>query len=331
MSVRTKVNILTEAVFEKIEAIARTATAEEIAEVEKLVARAKSVQEEEFDKAKLTPAMAALLFVDHNRWNRQWMPNKVLELARRMKSGAWRRNGQGMGLYKTGLLSDAQHRLAAAALAGYTLVIPITLGIDPEAVDTIDDGTIRQGYVHAAMSQLKDTKQKQAILKVAAAYFAKLPEPVEFDTLGSAAEYNHAIKKHDDMLSKAIDIALAAERGCAATTIKKSEVARTAFIMLYGGRSVESVTRYLHRLQEGTALETEGGEMSPVFKACEILGATKARGRNMPATKQVGIILKAMIMMEAGSKASARVIRADVDKALPNPTFVPPETRQAAE
>jgi hypothetical protein len=261
---KPRASVLNESTFARIDAVAKTATAEEVAAVAKLIERAKaSIQETAV--VKITPAMAALVFVDHNGWNRQWKAKKVNEYARRMKAGAWKWNGEGLSFYNTGDTGDGQHRLAAAALAGFTLNVPVAFGVEPEAVDTIDDAPGRAGYDHAEMDHIKDTKSKQAILKAAAAYFAKVqPDPIEFDLVGSAAEFHRAIKKHDALLSKALDIADDCKRGCSSPVLKRPEAARTAFVMLFGGWPAERVAHVLHRLQQGTALDSEGGEMSPL-------------------------------------------------------------------
>jgi hypothetical protein len=128
MSRKQKANALREKTLANIASVAAMATAEERAAVEEIIAQAKDGKKQMII-AKLTPAMAALLFTKANDWNREWHPENSVELARRMTEGEWAWNGDSFGFYTTGNLSNGQHRLGAAVLAGLALEVPIVFGI----------------------------------------------------------------------------------------------------------------------------------------------------------------------------------------------------------
>lgn len=321
-----------ETLLTQIDAVAKTATAAEVAEVEKLIAHAREAKQGDAPyNITFTPAMAGLLFTRHNKWNRVWEVKKIIEHARRMSGGAWKWNGEGFSFYTDGNVGNGQHRLGAAAIANYTLTVPVVFGVDPASVDTIDDTSGRSGAEHAAMDHLKNTGVKESILKTAASYFAKLPNPIPFELLGSAAEVHVAIRKYDGLLNQAIEIGEASRKGCAAPALTKNNAAKTAFTMLYGEWPTEVVTGSLHRVQEGTATESEGGVDAPLYQARVIIDSKTARGKPYPIVKQIGVIIKAATMMQQGVRMSRQTLQKEIDKELPSPIYQPAETQQAAE
>jgi hypothetical protein len=76
------------AVMERLAAAYAAATTEDRAEVNKLVERAKTGKRDS-TVVKLTPGMAAILFVEHNRNNREWSPTKTAEYAEQITNGEW--------------------------------------------------------------------------------------------------------------------------------------------------------------------------------------------------------------------------------------------------
>jgi hypothetical protein len=99
--------------------------------------------------------------------------------------------------------------------------------------------------------------------------------------------------------------------------------------MLYAKWPVEKISHVLDRLQSGNAVDAEGGEKSPLYIATEII-ASKTRGKVIPALKQVALIINAALKVENGVTTSARVLRAEVEKGTPNPTFPNFDVHQAA-
>jgi hypothetical protein len=71
----------------------------------------------------LTPAVCAGLFLRLHRGT--WNADRVHDLAQTMRAGAWHVSHQGSIGFGQDSVVDGHHRLAAAALAGYTLKVPV--------------------------------------------------------------------------------------------------------------------------------------------------------------------------------------------------------------
>jgi hypothetical protein len=327
-ALKAKAKEARDALIEKITAISNMVTPQEREAVEKIVLRAKLGKRDSMTVS-LAPAMCALLFRKANDWNRVWSAPKVLEYARRIHEKAWQWNGQGVSFYTTGNIGDGQHRLCAAALENYTWETVIVFGVEPEAVSTIDDGSPRHASDHAHMHGVQDAGRKQVIMRTVASYFAKVrPEPIKFVPVKSADELSVAIKNHDAMLSRALAIGDASRVGRPAC-LKGNEAARFAFVQLFCGWPVEKVVHCLQSVQLGSVNENEGGADSPLYMVRKIIDA-QAKGETVQTVKQIGWLVKASIMFDAGDIASAKVIKNDVEKGLPNPTFVAVEADRKA-
>jgi hypothetical protein len=94
-----------------------------------------------------------------------------------MIEAEWRYNNASIGFYVDGWLEDGQHRLSAAALAGYTLETTVTFGIETNAIITVDDGAGRHASDVAKLDNIKGGKTKQAIVSTAARYLLKTSAP----------------------------------------------------------------------------------------------------------------------------------------------------------
>ena len=112
------------AIIEKLTAAYTAATETDRAEVNKLIERAKTGKRDS-TVVKLTPGMAAILFVEHNRNNREWSPTKTAEYAEQITSDEWEFTHQGLGFLESGDMSDGQHRAAGVALAGQTVEMTV--------------------------------------------------------------------------------------------------------------------------------------------------------------------------------------------------------------
>jgi hypothetical protein len=331
-----KAKTLSEQAEETLRNVAATATAEDRKMVEKIITRAKAGQRGS-EIFTLSPAACALLFLSANGHNRTWRatgPKSATEYARRMSEGQWKWNGETLGFYDTGNLSDGQHRLSGAALANYTLTTPIIFGVPLNAADTIDDGVARHGSDYAEMRGIKDAKRKQTIIKTAAAYFAKIDPPMDFEPVLTEAEVAAAIEVHDKTLTEALELAETSARNCAEPLLRDTEAARIAFVLLLATPSwpPERIAFILRRLQTRTSLDSEGGEKSPLFMATEIIAA-KVKGKNLAAVKQVALVVNAALKFENGIKVAVRALKAEIEKDVPNPAYHAlnsAEQRQAA-
>lgn len=304
-----------------IGAVAAGATADETATANKIIAKAK-MGKEASEIVKLSPPVCAILFKTCNTHNRDWRPTgtkSASEYARRMKAGEWKFNGEGLGFYSDGQLSDGQHRLSGAALAGYELTCPIAYGVPLEAGSTIDDGRARHGSDHATMRGIQDAARKERVLKLAAPYLSGMD--VCFDSLASAADVNTAIEANDDMLTQAILIGNASVQSDT-SPLPPTQAAAVAFIYLHRGVGKDETARDLHAIQTGA------GE--PVSVATAML-SVPPKGKTISTAKRLGIYI-ASALWPHGEPVTKGALRAAVNSGkLPDPAVRrAPEAPQSA-
>ena len=85
----------------------------------------------------VTPELAKE-YLAKNTHNRPVQLAHVRALAADMRAGRWHNTHQGIAFSADGVLLDGQHRLLAIIEAGTTVVMLITMGLDPEALFGID-------------------------------------------------------------------------------------------------------------------------------------------------------------------------------------------------
>jgi len=93
---------------------------------------------------RFTPTKAKFVLESKNyEDNRKISAPWVEYLARQMKAGLWRSNGEALIFDVDDNLLDGQHRLSAVVESGITVDLLTVKGIDTEAFTTIDQGKIR--------------------------------------------------------------------------------------------------------------------------------------------------------------------------------------------
>jgi hypothetical protein len=272
----------------------------------------------------ITPAMAALIFLEANPANRDWQPTKTQEWARRMRDGLWRQNNQAPGFYTTGQLEDGQHRLAACALADYTWETLVVFGIETSAISTVDAGARRTGADAAKLEGVHDARFKEAILRASASYLVKRGDKTA--ALKSETEMARAIKAKDVQLSLAAEMAKASELNLVKPVLKPTVAAAAAFLMLEHGWPEQRVREKLALLNSGQSTE---GDNDPFFIAGSMITKSRERadGREKLSTvKELGLIILVMGKSELGPRVAVekRRLQAELNKGLPDPTYRAP-------
>jgi hypothetical protein len=304
----------------QIRAVAQSATPADRSGVQELIARAaKGVKEATV--VRLTPAMCAVIFLDHNPHNRDWKPAKTIEYARIMSdAGGWSWTNQGIGFYSDALLEDGQHRLAGAALAGFTWECPCILGVDKSAIVNVDVGSRRFASDAAKLAGINDAKTKQTIIKSAASYLDKSGDvPIPHRT---EADIEKAIRSEDRRLDQAIEIGNHSLVGVNSPILKPVLASTMAFLMLRGGWPPQRIAEQLQAFQVPYSQE---GEDAPFFVVRKLLlnarESAKRRERLTPL-KEVGAVVCAMNAVERGITAVHRkAIRDAVAKDLPSTAY----------
>lgn len=91
----------------------------------------------------MTPAKAKALLEQNAEYNRDLRPSTVSGLADAIRRNEWIVSHQGIGVSKSGVVIDGQHRLSAIVEAGVTVPILVTTGLDDDAFKVIDIGLKR--------------------------------------------------------------------------------------------------------------------------------------------------------------------------------------------
>lgn len=318
---------------EKIAAVAAKATDGEKKQVDDILARA--LKGKGTDVYMITPAMAAILFLNHNAHNRDWRvegQKSCLEYARRMTSGQWKWNNASIGFYTDAQLEDGQHRLSGAAVSGHTLETAVVFGVDRDAKVTVDDGAARHASDAVKLDGIANARAKQILVKFAAGYNTKVGQVGA--ALMSESDIADAIKAKSFMLDEALAIGEASVQNIRQPVLKATQAAELAYLMLSADPawSEQRVREALALFQTGQSTE---GEKTPFFIAADVIvtarGKRQQRDRLSPM-KEIGVAVAAMIASECGIRAvSATALRAAVKGTLPSPAYPEDQLLQAAE
>jgi hypothetical protein len=271
----------------------------------------------------ITPPMAAILFRDHNPHNRDWRAEgakSCTEYARRMTTGQWMKNNASIGFYTDGELEDGQHRLSAAALAGYTLEVAFVFGIEREAIVTVDDLLGRHGSDHAKLSGIANASTKQTVIKMTASYLVKLGD--KSAKLQSEAEVFSAIRAKNEALNEAIELGAGSMKNIVDPVLKPAQAYTLAYLMLTHGWPAQAIREKLALFQTGVSTE---GERTPFFIAAEAIKTSRNKREakdRLSSTRELGCAIYAMVAAECGIKAvNDKQLKNSVKKELPSPAY----------
>jgi hypothetical protein len=112
-------------------------------------------------------AKELLAKMDPNNRGIRW--THVTVLAKKMKAGLWRLNGELLKLDTLGNVLDGQHRLLAVVRSGCTVPFDICHGIEYEAVYTMDEGAPR-ALRDKISRKFPDLKQKKIYREISEIY-----------------------------------------------------------------------------------------------------------------------------------------------------------------
>jgi len=267
----------------------------------------------------ISPPVAAKLFLETNKKNRDWRYARSESIARQMRNGEWKLNGQGLQFYKNGDLADGQHRTSACALSGVSLPITIFYGLEPEAIVTIDGGTRRTASDAMSLDGVENSRELEQLVKAANAYELKTKVPGVLK-LESVSEIYDEMRRSSERINRAIIIGQVSVKGISNPILNAKEAAKVAYIMIKNGWDETYVAQMLAFFQAGQ----DENESSPMFRAASAITKAKDARNNddkMVANSLVGIIIKAFQLTEAGVKAIQPSKLSDIKKGtnLPSP------------
>jgi hypothetical protein len=315
------------AIEDKIRAAYQAATDTDRGAVANLIKRATGAGRGS-DTVTFTPGMAAIIFLDHNKQNREWSAVAATKNAEQMANGEWEWHNQGIGFLTSGSLGDGQHRMSGVALSGVSVEFQVTFGMQPPAIAVIDTGKRRQAYDYLDINHVEDAKMKQAVVKPAfsylAGYYGKLGD------LKTKREYVlddnkaiiKAVQENDDLLRECIDIGRNSLKGLSSPrALTAKEAAILAFTLRKAAPHIwpsDEVLKYLVEFQVGQARDNE---RAPLFVASDVLSKDAQKRERVSTNCKISVAVRAFTLDKKGVKA---VRTGDIRAAMKAGTFSDP-------
>jgi hypothetical protein len=197
----------------------------------------------------ISPVIAALLFVELNKHNRDFSLTKAHGYAQQMKLGFWRLVHQGLAFYANGKLADGQHRLAATFLSDTTQQFTVFRNFAEDAMQAIDIGKRRTAGDAFGLNNLlpkEDNKLGASVSETVMKYeHRRLHAKSISPSIYEIEEWGRTNLAH---LKAAIDLANRVVKGD--PVLSKAEVGSGALGMFLGGYSHELVEMYLNDIMQ---------------------------------------------------------------------------------
>ena len=276
---------------QKIDAVAASISPEEKAKADEIVERTSG-----FDFEDITPAMAAYILIVANNFNRAMTFSKVYGYVEAMKRGEWKLNHQGIAFYDDGRVADGQHRLGAAALAGFTLSVIVYSGFAKDAIDTIDRATKRTAGEALEMLGIDKGKVKATTAKAALELISEIDgSPVRLTDPQVEAE----VIAYDATYSELLGLAERSTKNVSSPSMSIADAFLIGAVLEKGGWMINRIAGHLAAIQQGIAT-TEG---SPTFLLAKRLAKAQQAEHNkdkLTKRERVALTLKAVLFAEEG-------------------------------
>jgi hypothetical protein len=319
------------AAWDKLVAAYEAASEDDRNEAASLANRAKTGKRESIIY-NLRPGVAAALFFDFNKQNREWGYISSEAYAKQISSDDWHFTNQGIGFLVSGNLGDGQHRCAGVALAGKAVDVNVVFGMEEKALIAIDSQKRRQASDFMDITrQETDSKRKQQVIKRGFHYLAassKDEEAARPYLLTNNQEIAREMEKHRALIEEALIIADESVHGRSQPTLSAADAAGIVFVLLLTGWHKAKVISDLDILQTGQDRE---GANSPLFVASTTITKADKRDRNASLTARYGAVVRGFQLHEEGIKAvkPAEIRNAMKSANLPAPLY--PAAMHAAE
>src|ERR1017187_643731 len=161
----------------------------------------------------ITPEQAAQLLKSGHK-NRPLTPTKAEAIARDLRSGDWKPNGETFIFDEENRPIDCQHRLKACVLAGVPIEGYCVFGIPSEYFVTLDQGKSRGGADLAALAHFKHSALTAATMRIVMAYRAGRVGKRLWKEASHAA-LNAFMQEHRTTLTAAVALVAAHRQGFA--------------------------------------------------------------------------------------------------------------------
>jgi hypothetical protein len=281
--------------MQDVHAVAASATPEDRGAAKAVMDPSGKVRE-----VSITPQMAAVIFCDFNKRNRDLSVTKAREYEGAMKRGEWKRNHQGIAVYKTGLLGDGQHRMAAIALSGEAQVLVVFPGLDESAVDSIDIAKSRNAGDALQMSGIENGRLKAAIGKTAMEYAAETAGTKSKPTVIQLERY---VTAHDGQLATSIAVGERSVEKVADPCLSISEAATAAYLMHLAGYHQSHIAGFIASIQQGIE-DRENGVIVPAAKVLHAARRTDVSKDRLTKREKMALIMKAAALWTTGKSVA---------------------------
>lgn len=297
--------------------IAAKATVEDIQAVKNLIETAEGGQLDA-QVVTMSAAACALIFLQHNNYNRDWRPEKTLEYEREIRDKQWRWNNQSVGFYTDGALADGQHRFSGHALAGESFKVIVGFNVAKEAIVTIDTNTKRNAGDAGKLQGVAESKVKTGMVKFAASYMVKAGDKSAM--IKSETEVLNEVKKFNEVLDIAIEIGAICGQNIVTPVLPVAEAQKNAFLLLRSGEDRKLVHQELTLLQSG---QSTVGDNEPLFTAASLIVANREANKkreHLSKQKEAGLIVAAIQLRRQGKMSvQAKTLRGMVKGTGPLP------------
>lgn len=204
----------------------------------------------------ISAAVAAVIFKDLNKRNRDLSLSKVYAQRDAMLRGEWKLHHQGVAFYPDGTLADGQHRMGSAALSGLTdLRFVVSSDFDKDALDAIDRSSRRTAGESLVMMGVADGKAKASMGRTVMEYVFE--EQNGKRPTFTDPQVEKWVLDHDDTMTKALNVGRKSTENVSDPCLSQSEAATFAALMLLGGWGDQATVSYIASIQQGVATYPE--------------------------------------------------------------------------
>lgn len=166
---------------------------------------------------RITPELAGVLLTEkHNRFNRPWVPSHGSTLQDAIQHGQWRITHQGIAIDTNGIMQDGRHRCQAIADSGVAVVMPVSIGMDPENFMSVDENLARRAMDLIAREGQPGANRIAAMIKLIEAWLRD--DELSVNTrhrrkITNSTSYNMWQTERDQLIVAA-DVGKRVRKGC---------------------------------------------------------------------------------------------------------------------
>jgi hypothetical protein len=237
----------------------------------------------------IAPAVAAVLFRDHNGKNRDLSIPKVRDYQAAMERGEWKPTHQGYAFDAKGNTVDGQHREAAQALSNVSLSMVIYRNADRAIIDAIDLAKPRKAYEALEIAGIANAGEKERIARAAMEYAAKVEGRTLKPTLIQLEQY---VTRNDQILSAAIERGRQSSANIAEPCLSETQAALIAYLMHIGEWPAHLIPAFLTTLQAGVE-QREHGVIVPTARIMLAAKRKEKKTDSLSRDQQIATILRA--------------------------------------